>query len=173
MFKEFPECPTSGISFNRCLKTRLTSSLSPANVWCLSIGACKKIQTRPPPRPCLEVLNATSDHDALNVAITNILTNNMLDLRTEIVQEMESGLCRNLLEPRAQQPKFMHQPLDNGESLWPMVLGTIFCPSMLVVAFIAGRQCSFGLLWMLFQLLWSFYITTMVPHRGPLKLRGV
>ena len=64
----------------------------------------------------------------------------MLDLRTAIVQEMESGSCRNLLEPRAQQPKFMHQPLDNGESMWPMVLGTIFCPSMLVVAFIAGRQ---------------------------------
>ena len=34
-------------------------------------------------------------------------------------------------------------------------------------------ECSFRLLWMLLQLLWSFYITTMVPHRGPLKLRGV
>ncbi|CAE7838074.1 dnc [Symbiodinium sp. CCMP2592] len=89
----------------------------------------------------LEVLNATSDHDALNVAITDILSNNMLDLRTEIVQEMESGLCRNLLEPRAQQPKFMHQALGNGESMWPLVLGAIFISfAMLVVAFIAGRQ---------------------------------
>ncbi|CAE7868806.1 unnamed protein product [Symbiodinium microadriaticum] len=89
----------------------------------------------------LEVLNATSDHDALNVAITDILSSNMLDLRTEIVQEMESGLCRNLLEPRAQQPKFMHKPMGKGESMWPLVLGTIFLFfAMLVAAFLAGRQ---------------------------------
>ncbi|CAE7838065.1 unnamed protein product [Symbiodinium sp. CCMP2592] len=89
----------------------------------------------------LEVLNATSDHDALNVAITDILSNNMLDLHTEIVQEMESGLCRNLLEPRAEQPTFMHKPLGKGESMWPLVLGTIFLFfAMLVAAFLAGRQ---------------------------------
>ncbi|CAE7845394.1 unnamed protein product [Symbiodinium microadriaticum] len=89
----------------------------------------------------LEVLNATSDHDALNVAITDILSSNMLDLRTEIVQEMESGLCRNLLEPRAQQPNFMHKPMGKGESMWPLVLGTIFLFfAMLVAAFLAGRQ---------------------------------
>lgn len=93
------------------------------------------------PQPCLEVLNATSDHDALNVAIVDILSNNMLDLRTEIVQEMESGLCRNLLEPRAQQPNFMHKPLGEGESMWPLVIGTIFLFfAMLVAAFLAGRQ---------------------------------
>ncbi|OLP89572.1 hypothetical protein AK812_SmicGene28963 [Symbiodinium microadriaticum] len=82
----------------------------------------------------LEVLNATSDHDALNVAITDILSSNMLDLRTEIVQEMESGLCRNLLEPRAQQPKFMHKPMGKGESMWPLVLGTIFLFFAMLVA---------------------------------------
>ena len=119
-----------------------------------------------------EVLNATSDHDALNVAITDILSNNMLDLRTEIVQEMESGLCRNLLEPRGERPLLRHKPPTKGEPMRPLVLGTTFrFFAMLVAALLAGRQSvCLRLFRILFQPGWPLGTTSAVPREGPREL---
>ena len=117
------------------------------------------------------MLNATSDHDALNVAITNISTNNMLDLRTEIVQEMESDLGRNLLEPSAEQPTCTgHRGVHVAPGAWndfPVLRNVSCCFSCW------SSKCLFGLLFMFVRMLWPLGAASVVPHRGAHKLRGL
>ena len=86
---------------------------------------------------------------------------------------MESGLCRNLLEPRAQQPNFMHKPMGKGESMWPLVLGTIFLFfAMLVAAFLAGRQSVYlGCCSCLSRCCGRLAPQAWSPHGGPHELR--
>jgi len=91
----------------------------------------------------LEVLDATSDRDAMNVAIDDILQQNLVGVRSEIVEEMEDGLCRALLAPDifVNDPK-ASDPLPAPQSMWPLVIGAWLVLFVLLVAtFFLGR-CS-------------------------------
>lgn len=91
----------------------------------------------------LEVLDAISDRDAMNVAIDDILQQNLVGVRSEIVEEMEDGLCRALLAPDifVNDPKAA-VPLPAPRSMWPLVVGAVLVLFVLLVAtFFLGR-CS-------------------------------
>ena len=74
----------------------------------------------------LDVLEAHSDRDAINAGIGGLLRANMMGIRSEIVEEMEDGLCRALLGPDVSENSARAPlPLPAPRSMWPLVIGVL------------------------------------------------
>ncbi|CAE7838072.1 unnamed protein product [Symbiodinium sp. CCMP2592] len=107
----------------------------------------------------LEVLIARSDHDALNTAITDILSDSMLDLRLG----NRAGDGERLMPKSARTPCSATEIHAPASGQWRVHVAPGAWNDFSVLRN-AGScvhrrppECSFGLLWMLFQLLWSFF----------------
>ncbi|CAJ1427742.1 unnamed protein product [Effrenium voratum] len=93
----------------------------------------------------LLIIDATSDRSAINAAIDKILRQNLMGIRSEIVQDMEDGLCRALLEPDsvAMVGSSAEMPMAPPESMWPLVIGGVLALMVLMGAcFFLGRYSA-------------------------------
>lgn len=74
----------------------------------------------------LDVIQATSSHDAINVAIGHVLQSNLMGIRTEVVEGMEDGLCKALLDDNLEGTRQLASgvvgDLAVAEPMWPLVV---------------------------------------------------